>query len=289
MRPGYEGRAIPLRPEDRPPLPGGVFCFAQPDTWRERVWRALADVLTDKVLEEFRERPPKYLVSDDLNWLDEIILAATGDWVDIKMLTVGRLREEFSHFRGAHATRTDDLSSFYEQGLRILRAEEMEDRARLLFLNGQYGHATEKSLEDAITDVDARDPRVGREGMLYFVAIEESLYSREGGAGHYLTYGSEYLYCIAMRTADTYTAKTVLRGIGRPTLFVCDVPLSSMGDATLAEFSGMILEYLFAELVDEIETEVLSPWSGSAFTLRADLAPEHIVGHCHPLRIFDPL
>lgn len=289
MRPGYGEQEISWRPEDRGTLPGAVFCFAQPDTWRDRIWSMLSDVISDDVRDRFKANPPEYLVSDDLTWLDDIILGATDDWVDIKMLTADRLRTEFASFRGAHATRTDDLAHFYERGLRILRAEEVEDRAHLLFLNGQYGHATEETLQEAIADVDARDRRGGREGVLYFAAVEESLYTREGSSGHYLTYGSEYLYCLGMRTADTMTAKRLLRAIGRPTLFVCDIPMPLMRSTTLAEFSGMILEYLFATLVDEIETEVLAPGCGSAFSLSQDLGPEHIAGHCHPLQVHDPL
>lgn len=62
-----------------------------------------------------------------------------------------------------------------------------------------------------------------------------------------------------------------------------------MRSTTLAKFSGMILKHLFATLVDEIETGVLAPWSDPAFHLSPDLRPEHIVGHCHPLQVHDPL
>jgi hypothetical protein len=51
----------------------------------------------------------------------------------------------------------------------------------------------------------------------------------------------------------------------------------------------MMLEFLFCELVDGLESHALSPGSGSAISLSVDLLPEHIVGHYHPASIYDPL
>jgi len=99
-----------------------------------------------------------------------------------------------------HAGRTNDVGQFYGQGLRYLRPEEIEDRARTIFLNGQYAIGTEAKLSAAIAELDARKPFGGRNGRLYFAADEQSLITRSGGSGHYLVYGSEYLYCLGIRT-----------------------------------------------------------------------------------------
>tara|TARA_B100000446_G_scaffold174282_1_gene183998 strand:- start:471 stop:677 length:207 start_codon:yes stop_codon:yes gene_type:complete len=57
----------------------------------------------------------------------------------------------------------------------------------------------------------------------------------------------------------------------------------------LEDFAGSILEYLFCELVDELEAHALSPDAGSALSLTENLPGECIVGHYHPATIYDPL
>lgn len=284
MHPGFEDREIEPNPVARAALPVDTFSFSMPVTWRDSVWTMLNDKVTDAVRIAFREAPPEYLVSDDLSWLDNLIEATSGELVDSKALLATRLRKMYRYFRAGHATRTDDLAPFYNNGLRVLRPEEIHSRVRQLFLRGQHQGASESKLEAAISEVGQEV----REGRLYFAAQESSLISRKGSSGHYLIYGSEYLYCIAMRTADTASAKKVLSAIGRPTMFVCDIPMSKIPEGTLEDFSGKMLEYLFADLVDHIDTEVLSPWSGSGLSIREDIAAESIVGHYHPKRIFDP-
>ncbi len=285
MHPAFEGRQISANPHDRATLPSDVLSFSMPDTWRDAAWRILSDQVTDEVRSAFCAAPPKYLFSDDLGWLDDIIEMVSGEPSDIKALLGARLREAYGYFRAGHATRTDDLTPYYERGLRVLRPEEAQDKVRYLFLNGQFRGVSETRLEAAIEEV-GEDTRAGH---LYFAAREDSLYTEDGSAGHYLVYGSEYLYCLAIRVAGTMTAKKVLSRIGRPTMFVCDIPMDQIRDGTLEEFAGMMLEYLFAGLVEQIETEVLSPWSGSALSIWTDVAPECIVGHYHPEKVFDPL
>jgi len=288
MLPGFEDREIAAEAIDRTPLPSNVFCYPLVESWRDRVWRMLDDVIPEDVRSSFADNPPEYVVSDDLSWLDDLILDITGQDTNIKELTAERMSREFRAFRAAHGTRTNDLASFYRQGLRVLRAEEIEDRARSIFLNGQAQYATEERLEEAIRAIGARDRSRGREGVLYFCACEDELF-RDYGAGHYLTYGSEYLYCLGIRVMNTWETKRALKELGRPTLFVCDIPMDLIGSGTLREFSGMILEYMFCELVEGLDAHALSPGSGSALSLRCDLPATCIVGHYHPTTIHDPL
>ncbi len=289
MLPGHEERQIAEDASARPKLADDVFCYPQPDTWRSRIWEMLADHITDDVKAEFMRNPPEYVVSDDLSWLDDIIFAVTHRTCDIKEVMGERLGREYRALRAGHATRTNDLAPFYTQGLKCLRAEEIEDRARTIFLNGRYESANEERLQRAINDIDARKKSGGREGRLYFAAEESSLFTRIGGSGHYLIYGSEYLYCLGIRATSTWEAKRALKEIGRPTMLVCDIPMTLLSPYTLKEFGGMMIEFLFCELVDGLDCYPLSPGSGSALSLTVDLPPEHIVGHYHPASIYDPL
>ena len=288
MKIGHEDRAISERLSDRVPIPDDVFCFPVTGTWRNRIWKMLGDVLTDAVREQFKRNPPEYVVSDDLTWLNDIVLAATGREIEMKSLTAERLAREYRAFRAGHGTRTDDVGRFYEHGLRRLQADEAEAIARDIFLTPEFGWITEEKLQAAIDDIDARGVAGGREGRLYFCADESSLITRNGGCGHYLVYGGEYLYCLAMRAVDTLSAQAALKRIGRPTMFVCDIPMTIMRPATLGEFAGSILEFIFCELIGQ-QAHALSPGAGSALSLTVDLPGEHIVGHYHPARIHDPL
>lgn len=288
MKSGYEGRELPEATADRPRVPDDVFCYPDFASWRDRIWALLSDILTDAVKGEFKRNPPEYIVSDDLTWLNEIVFTVEGHELEMKSLTAERLSREYRAFRAGHATRTDELAQFYRGGLRCLRAHEAEDTARTLFLTSDFPLVTEEKFEAAIADIHARDASGGREGRLYFCAVESSLITRLGGSGHYLVYGGEYLYCLGMRLVGSFDAKKVLKSVGRPTMFVCDIPIKLMREYTLGEFAGSILEFLFCELVGE-QSYALGSGAGSALSLTVDLPPENIVGHYHPARIYDPL
>jgi hypothetical protein len=288
MQAGYEDRAIPASRAECGPTPDDVFCFPDVTSWRERIWTLISDIVTDDVLEEFKDNPPEYVVSDDLSWLNEIVFAVSGRDVEMKSLLAERLAEEYHAFRAVHGTRTDDLAPFYEHGLRCLRADEAEKRARSLFVTPEFSWVTQEKFEAAVADIDARKESGGREGRLYFCADERNLITRYGSSGHYLIYGGEYLYCLGIRLVSRLDAQRVLKSVGRPTMFVCDIPMRMIRPSTLGEFAGSILEYLFCELFGE-QSHALSDGAGSALSLTEDLPGEYIVGHYHPARIYDPL
>lgn len=233
---GFEDREIAPGPRN---VPEDVFCFPQVDTWRDNVWWMLHDLITDEVKALFVADPPEYVVCDDLSWLDDLIFRGTGQDTNIKEEAAWRLCLLYRAFRAAHATRTNDLGQFYSRGLRYLRPEEMEDRARALLLKGQAEYASEDSIRAAIEELNARDERQGRTGQLYFCAVEDDRYSDFGGSGHYLTYGSEYLYCLTVRAACETSARKLLKGLGSPTLFICDVPMKLISERTKQEFAAV--------------------------------------------------
>jgi len=288
IKDGYEDRAILEHLAERGPVPQDVFCFPAFDSWRERVWRLISDYITHEVKAAFTRRPPEYVVSDDLSWLNEIVFQTTSRDVEMKSLLADRLAGEYRAFRAAHGTRTDDLAPFYEHGLRCLRADETETRVRALFMTAEFAWVTEEKFDAAIADIDARNLSGGREGRLYFSADERSLITRNGGSGHYLVYGGEYLYCLGIRLVSRLDAQRALKSIGRPTILICDIPIAIMRPSTLEEFAGSILEFLFCELIGE-PSHALSDGAGSALSLAVELPGEHIVGHYHPARIYDPL
>lgn len=136
--------------------------------------------------------------------------------------------------------------------------------------------------------MDARNPSKGRAGALYFCASTDNLISRYGGAGHYLVHGSEYLYCLGIRTRTIADTQRILKSIGRPTLFCCDVPLRMLRPGALGEFAGTMLETLFTEVLEARIIDELPEGTQTGFSIRQDLPSTSIVGHWHPKRVYDP-
>lgn len=287
MFPDFEDRELPQKLKDRS-LPNDVFCYPLVTSWRNRVWEMISAFVTPEVIEEFKLNPPEYVVSDDLSWLDDLIFDVTGEFTDIKRITATALRSEFKAFRAAHATRTNDLTVYYRDGLRILTNEEIENIARGLFLSGKFTYVSERTLERAIQDLNSKDfpYRTDDIPRLYLCADESDFLTRSGCSGHYLDFGSEYLFNLAIRLVGEFRAKQELRSVGRPTMLIFDVPMTLISEATLEDFAGSILEFFFCELVDDLEAHALSPGAGSAMILAYELPAETVVGHYHPDTFF---
>lgn len=283
MLPGFENREVSCELKERP-LPDDVFCYPRVDAWQDRIWSMMGDVITEEVKDEFIRNPPEFLASDDLSWLDEIIESVTGGWCDIKTLTAERLKIGYRAFRMYHSTRTDDLSSFYTHGLKIPNNSEIEDKARVLFLNGQFQSATEATLSEAIDDLNSGELsyRSDEKARAYCCADERDFLTRAGGSGHYLDFGSEYLFNLGIRLIGKYEAQKVLRAVGRPTIFQVDAPMNLVGSHTVGEFAGSVLEYSFCKLLADREPYAFSPGVGSGVILRDPIPKEAITGHFHP-------
>ena len=287
MLPGFTDREISSDVLERE-VPNDVFCYARPDLWQDRVWQMLSDYLSDEVKSAFLRELPEYVVSDDLSWLDEIIERVHGEWPEIKEVTADRLMQEFSTFRMFHATRTNDLAPYYENGLRFMSNGNIEDRARSIFLNGKFAQSNEENLSAAISELNDSEYsyRSDLKPRAYCCADEADFTTEWGGCGHYLDFGSEYLFNLGIRLTTRSEAKQALRSISSPTLFVIDVPMSLMSRSTVMDFSGNILEYLFCSLSDALESHALSPGAGTGIILRHEIPADAFVGHFHPAHFF---
>jgi len=77
MQPGCEDREVAESLTIRPAPHDDVFCFPLVETWRYRVCRMLADIVTEDVRAAFVANPSEYVVSDDLGWLDDLVFEVT--------------------------------------------------------------------------------------------------------------------------------------------------------------------------------------------------------------------
>ena len=278
---GISSKLLSTTASERTPAPKHVWDFDRHATWHQDIWRLMADFIGPDVEETFLSNPPEYLVSDDLSWLDELVLQVRGIPVDSKAELADRLLDRYRAIRACHGTSAASVDSFYEQGLRPLVIEEFHDQARQIFLSGNYPELSEVNLKSAIENVSPAT----REGRVYFEANERFLKEM---CGHYMLYGSEYLTALAAHLGGTRDYRRVLKERFVPTLFVCDVPLGHLHPGTVAEFAGVALQSIFQELLDG-PSYAPDKWHGAGFSIRMPLDSSYIVGHCHPIISRDPI
>lgn len=266
----------------RPLAPAHVWNWLDYSSWQPVVWDCLADVVDDGVKQAFLNEPPEYLTCDSLAWLDDIILSECDIEVDSKTLLADRLIKRFKAFRAAHGARPEDVASYYRDGFVPLSPTSFHDRARDIFLSGEFPELSEQHLQRAIKEVGTDQ----REGCVWFAGNEKMLVEE---CGHYMLYGSEYLTGLAAWLGTKQPDyRQVLKRFGVPTVFVCDVPLSYISPSVINSISGKALEMVFLELQGSDEFEEI-PHFEASFCLRQGLPPEHIVGHYHPTGVRDPL
>lgn len=239
------------------------------------------DIADSAVRQEFLRAAPEYLVSDDLSWLDDIVFRMHGEEIDSKAQLAERLRTRYRALRAYHGTAANSLDSFYNHGLRPLVIAEFHDRAREIFLGGQFPELSEANLLAAIEEVGTET----REGHVFFEANEELLVEM---CGHYLLYGSEYLVALAAHLGEAQDYRRALKRRSTPTLFICDVPIALVCDCTLREFAGTALKSVFQGLLDGVGYAPCR-LAGVGFSIRTSLDAASIVGHCHPTIRRDPI
>lgn len=265
----------------RPKAPLDVWDWQNYETWRSVVWELLSDIVNDDVRRTFCAFPPKYVVSDDLSWLDEIIFGSRGLWIDSKEYLADKFSDHFRAFRAVHGTRAIDLASYYSEGLIPHSPEKIRARARKIFLVESFPEVTPTMMDEAIDEVH-NGTDVGR---VFFSGNETKLVEH---CAHYMLYGSENIVGIAARLDGYRDYRQVLKKFGTPTVFVCDIPLELIEHYTLQEFAGIALEMVFQELLDG-EVYSWEEMSDAALCIHHRLPPECIIGHYHPENLRDPL
>lgn len=259
-----------------------VWNFEDFESWRPLIIEMIAPEVDEAVFAAFRNRPPKYIVGDDLEWLDDFVERVSGDVVDTRFLLANRLHRHFDAIRGYHGARPVDIQTYQTRGIQLPDAESLAQQARELFLSGSYP-------EFARSDVDAAIERVPRDMTRPRVHFEASKQWLEDHCAHYMLYGSEFIGGVAACLWSTHGRdyRQDLKTVGQPTVFVCDVPLNWMRPELLEGFAGQALEALFNAILDPGYGH--PPSRDHGLTIRQTLPPEYIVGHYVPDRLRDPL
>ena len=276
-----EPRLISGTYSDRPTAPSDVWDWQAFGSWRNIVWELIGEIVDVDVRSTFLKRPPEYVVCDDLDWLDNIIFSTHHQFVDSKLFLAEKLEQHFRCFRAAHGTRLVELRSIYQEGLVPLDPTKMQERARSIFLTGEFPELSSELLGQAFKAVCTRT----REGRVYFEGKETMLVKM---CGQYMLYGSEYMLGVAAHLGNYRDYRQRLKRYGEPTVFVCYVPISLMRFETIMEFAGIALEMIFEELLHG-EGYVPDRWRGACFSIDEKLPGSCILGHYRPSNIRDPL
>jgi len=258
-----------------------VFEWKRSTVWRKHIVALMDDMIHPAVLAAVRKAGADCIVSDDSSWLDRAI-RATGKVPreDAFLVLAKRLSTYYTHIRVYHACRTTDTQSYYLRGLRALRREELRHMAVRIFVTPRFPEISEGMIDEAIADMwlDKRDEHV-------FVGLDDRHLIQ--CCGHYLIQGSECLMGVAARlkpmTGKDYTP--VLRNLGRPTMFMCELPFSLITEDEARQLSGIIIERLFEEILLQ---EPLKRRLSFTIASRNDISPACLKRHYHPDGIPDP-
>ena len=129
--------------------------------------------------------------------------------------------DEYTHLRGYHACRPEDIEAYYREGIRALTIHEKRQNAMKIFSKGL----------DEIVSQEYSGPLKERQDV-WFGLFQNELMT---DSGHYLCYGSEYLAGLAAGFDHSQYGRhhDLLLRTGKPTIFFCDVPIHLVPDVYL--------------------------------------------------------
>jgi len=256
-----------------------VFVYFQMKKWGREVLSLLDGLVTPAVIEKLTSENSDSFYGDNGEWLDSAIRSADpGKDIDESsfQFLASRFRERYTHIRVFHGCRPVDVGEYYQRGFLPMDPEQLIETARRYFLRGQLKEINEGLLEKAIAEISTKH----RANHIYFVLDDRHLLN---GAGEYLIYGSEYLYCLAIRL--TGNCESILRKMGIPTIFACDLPVEMVDSWAIDELVGHLLSTLFRSF--ESGEKKTAPKTRFSFWIKRALPSEFIHSHYHPSHIRD--
>ena len=249
-------------------------------------------------------RPDRARSVDDprvLSWIDlvgwrEPVLEALRDLVprtaspqgfrvrdlresEVEAALCERLPDLFHSVRAYHAASPVDVASYYAHGLRTLDCAERDGWIRAFYLDGSFPELTADDVDGAIAEVQSDQ----RRGAL-FLALDDRHFLHQDG--QYLIYGSEYVMAVAAgltrRKGRDY--QRCLRGVGTPTVFACDVPISRLPVQEVRYLCGTLLEGL---LDHRRRRKGAAREVDHTIELRGPVPAPCVRGHYHPDEVID--
>lgn len=195
--------------------------------------------------------------------------ALTSDKRTSKKALLTKLRQ-FTHFAFFHGTRVEDPYELLRDGLQPSSSEQLDQKARALFLTPEFPHVTEERIGAIIANLGLRD-----DGKLYLSLDGRDLVRTAGG---YLVYGSERLVCIANQMG----LSDVLKRRGVPMLVEVHLPAAMIPEGDIEELASRLSSWGRRELND------LARMIDFTTVLSQSVGPEFVRGFRVPPAIYDP-
>lgn len=251
-------------------MPKELIIVNQYFSWECTIYHLLESVLRDtfqrngvmvELIDFLKKERPEVKLDADASWLDDYIYTLYNGTPYIAKSLAYKILDRRMYLRAYHACRPTDIKSYYENGIIPLNEKYIRD----YFNQKDYPDIIEEKLASAIKYIDDGT----RFDKIYFVINPEIICKRNS---HYLKKGSESLSFIAYRC-------NVRLKKGRPTFFVCNVPVLSIPTPLLEELSAVMLNIMFRHI---LEQEVNWAELNRAFYIDKQLAKENIVNHFYP-------
>src|SRR5882672_11925976 len=112
-----------------------VFDWTNYRMWRPKVLRCMNGCLNAAVLQYLKRNPPRYFVSDDLDWLNTGIRMAKGGSIDARSKLIANFSREFDFIRAFHGCRPESLDSYKQFGILPSDPARLDAEAIRLFGN----------------------------------------------------------------------------------------------------------------------------------------------------------
>jgi hypothetical protein len=237
------------------------------------------DILTPEFEAKVKQNRAIVEYCDDPEAFEKLAGHSIGSMVTTEK--INEFRQRYSHIRVYHGCRPIDVQSYYEKG--ILPSVKLKDvqiaRFREIFLNDNFPELTEEMLQQSIKEVGPKEDELSLD-------IDDRFIIEYGG--YYLIYGSEYLgnlvSNLSIENIEKY--RSVLRKIGKPTLFEINLPNTVKYVSDNDIFN--VIYRMITEWTSCLAHSRTQPCHfGRTFEFSEPLPPEHICSHYHPRKITD--
>ncbi|HCE3194716.1 TPA: hypothetical protein NJ357_004419 [Vibrio parahaemolyticus] len=232
----------------------------------------LAVKLVDQILGEsyirwLNSQEIEACYSDDLSWLPESF--------DLQRFTADLTRETVG-LKVFHGCRPESVDMYYQNGFLSAKTGWLKETFDKIFpeIDAHIKHKVFGQVNSLRADENVKT---------YFICDTERLVN--GGSGHYLVYGSEFLLNATRLLEEELNEPLIhqLKMHGTPTVFEVNLPYSVIPENQVKELACLLLEvwgkwHLFPQELYRMEFVVIT---------RGHLSAEHIVGHYHPEKIMD--
>lgn len=243
--------------------------------WKNFIWGLFPKTVQTGLYEAIRNKKEGFEYVNGI-YFEEFYAGGFGDYSALVKSFCERFSEQFRFVKMYHCCRPSDTQSYYDSGIRVLDANDVNEKFKKLFLgNTKFPQITESHIQAAI---DHMADSHGRAGLIYFGLDDRFLLEH---CGHYLIYGSEYLQGLAtsIQREFGYELKAELRKSGKPTVFEVQMPVEDFSEDEL----WALAEQVFPTWAYNIAHNKDSSYALD-FCIQIDhgLPADLIVRHYHP-------